>query len=157
MSGIRLKELLNCLKQSKRRMAFKTSSFTAGKTIPEKCCGQHSNASVARQEGPRWTFVLFGEHRADHYCKMFAVTEASIITNNKTWQEETDPVRSLWLTLNDSKCLWRFECSALEPQATVRFLTSQEAAGHTKAQFARGRSSIQAPPEHTLQPLFTLV
>lgn len=53
MFGIRLKEVFNCLTQSKWREVFNLESFTAGKIIPEKCWDQLSDVCVARQEGPR--------------------------------------------------------------------------------------------------------
>jgi len=65
--------------------------------------------------------------------ELFVVSRTSTITRNETWQKETNPVSSLLLTLNNRQGPWRLVCSALEPQATMRFFTNQEAADHTNS------------------------
>lgn len=60
------------------------------------------------------------------------VARTSTITHNETWQKETNPVSSLLLTLNNRQGpRWLVCC--LEPQATMRFFTNQEAADHTNS------------------------
>lgn len=60
-------------------------SFSAGKTIPEKCRGRQNDASVAIQEGPQMNFCSVGRSEQIIIEKeLFVVTRTSTITHNKT-------------------------------------------------------------------------